>query len=69
MLLRTCFLAVPKEIEEAAIVDGASSQQIFTRVMLPIVSPGIVTVALIIGLLFVERVPDRDDLPAEEGSG
>jgi len=50
MLLRTYFLAVPKEIEEAAIVDGASSWQIFTRVMLPIVSPGIVTVALIIGL-------------------
>lgn len=50
MLLRTYFLAVPQEIEEAAIIDGASSWQIFTRVMLPIVSPGIVTVALIIGL-------------------
>lgn len=50
MLLRTYFLAVPREIEEAALIDGASSWQIFTRVMLPIVSPGIVTVALIIGL-------------------
>ncbi len=50
MLLRTYFLAVPKEIEEAAVIDGASSFQVFTRVMLPIVSPGIVTVALIIGL-------------------
>ena len=50
MLLHTYFQAVPREIEEAATVDGASSWQVFTRVMLPMVSPGIVTVALIIGL-------------------
>ncbi|WP_136620666.1 MULTISPECIES: carbohydrate ABC transporter permease [Mesorhizobium] len=50
MLLRTYFIAVPKELEEAAIVDGATSWQVFWRVMLPIVSPGILTVALIIGL-------------------
>lgn len=50
MLLRTYFLAVPKELEEAAIVDGATAWQVFYKVMLPIVSPGILTVALIIGL-------------------
>ena len=50
MLLRTYFLAVPKEIEEAARVDGATPWQVFSKVMLPIVSPGILTVALIIGL-------------------
>lgn len=50
MLLRTYFLAVPKELEEAALIDGASHWQVFARVMLPIVSPGILTVALIIGL-------------------
>ena len=50
MLLRTYFLAVPREIEEAALVDGANHWQVFTKVMLPIVSPGILTVALIIGL-------------------
>ncbi len=50
MLLRTYFLAVPKELEEAAVMDGASSWQVFTRVMLPIVWPGILTVALIVGL-------------------
>ena len=50
MLLRTYFLAVPRELEEAALVDGASHWQVFTMVMLPIVSPGILTVALIIGL-------------------
>jgi raffinose/stachyose/melibiose transport system permease protein len=50
MLLRTYFLAVPKEVEEAARVDGATPWQVFSKVMLPIVSPGILTVALIIGL-------------------
>ena len=50
MLLRTYFLAVPKELEEAALIDGATHWQVFWRVMLPIVSPGILTVALIIGL-------------------
>ena len=50
MLLRTYFLAVPKELEEAALIDGASHWQGFSRVFLPIVSPGILTVALIIGL-------------------
>ena len=49
-LLRTYFLAVPPELEEAATVDGASPWQVFTRISLPIVSPGILTVALIIGL-------------------
>ena len=50
MLLRTYFLAIPKELEEAALIDGATHWQVFTRVMLPMVSPGILTVALIIGL-------------------
>jgi raffinose/stachyose/melibiose transport system permease protein len=50
MLLRTYFIAVPKELEEAALIDGATPWQVFSKVMLPIVSPGILTVALIIGL-------------------
>lgn len=50
MLLRTYFIAIPKELEEAAELDGANAWQLFWRVMLPIVSPGLLTVALIIGL-------------------
>ena len=48
--MRTYFLAVPKVLEQAAIVDGATHWQVFFRVMLPIVWPGILTVALIVGL-------------------
>lgn len=49
-LMRTYFLKVPFELEEAARIDGASTFQVFTKVMVPIVSPGVVTVAVIIGL-------------------
>jgi len=49
-LLRTCYLAIPKELEEAAIIDGANRWQVFTKVLLPLVSPGILTVAIISGL-------------------
>ena len=49
-LLRTYFLAIPKELEEAATIDGASRWQVFSKVLLPIVSPGILTVAIISGL-------------------
>ena len=49
-LLRTYFLAIPSELEEAAVTDGATRWQVFSRVMLPIVSPGLITVAVITGL-------------------
>ena len=49
-LLRTYFLAIPSELEEAAVIDGATRWQVFSRVMLPIVSPGLITVAVITGL-------------------
>jgi ABC-type glycerol-3-phosphate transport system permease component len=38
---------VPYEIEEAAIIDGASLPQIFWRILLPVTAPGLVTMGLI----------------------
>jgi ABC-type glycerol-3-phosphate transport system permease component len=38
---------VPYEIEEAAIMDGASLLQIFWRILLPVTMPGLVTMGLI----------------------
>jgi raffinose/stachyose/melibiose transport system permease protein len=49
-LLRTYFLAIPKELEEAALIDGASRWQVFSCITLPLVTPGIITVALITGM-------------------
>jgi multiple sugar transport system permease protein len=45
-LMRNSFEGVPKELEEAALIDGGTSFQLFTRVALPLVFPGVVTIAL-----------------------
>jgi multiple sugar transport system permease protein len=45
-VLRNSFSAVPRELEEAAIVDGASSWQVLVRIFIPSTVPAIVTVAL-----------------------
>lgn len=45
-LLVGFFQTVPLEIEEAARVDGASKIGVFFQVVLPIVSPGLVAVAV-----------------------
>lgn len=45
-LMRNSFEGIPREMEEAAVVDGASSLFAFRRVFLPLVVPGMVTVAL-----------------------
>ena len=45
-LMRNAFEAVPRELEEAAVIDGCSTFVSFRRVFLPLVFPGIITVAL-----------------------
>jgi ABC-type glycerol-3-phosphate transport system permease component len=48
VLLGTFFLAVPRELEEAAEVDGASKIQIFFRVVIPVAMPAYASTAIII---------------------
>ena len=45
-LMRTFFLNVPRELEEAARIDGATNFQVFTRINLPLSKPIIVYTAL-----------------------
>ncbi|RWN18963.1 MAG: carbohydrate ABC transporter permease [Mesorhizobium sp.] len=45
-MMRNAFDAVPREIEEAARMDGASNLTMLLKVMLPLVWPGVVTIAL-----------------------
>lgn len=40
------FRAIPREIDEAAVMDGASVLQTFFRVILPLARPGLVAVSL-----------------------
>jgi len=49
-LLRTYIVSIPIELEEAARIDGASALQILMRIIFPLTSPGLLTVALIVSL-------------------
>jgi len=48
VLMGTFFLGIPRELEEAAEVDGASKVQTFFRVVMPISLPAYMSVAIII---------------------
>jgi multiple sugar transport system permease protein len=46
-LLRQFFLTIPREIEEAAIIDGANVIDVFWKVMLPLVKPALLAIAVL----------------------
>ena len=50
ILLRNAFEGVPSEIEEAAIVDGATEFQVLSKVFIPMSKSTIATVALFFGI-------------------
>lgn len=71
-ILRQFFMEVPREMEEAARIDGASNWQIFTRIMVPLAAPAIITVAVITALyswnnflwpLIVTNTPEAMPVP------
>lgn len=45
-IMRNSFEAVPRELEEAAVVDGGNSWQVLTRIYLPTVMPAVITATL-----------------------
>ena len=45
-MLRSFFASVPKEIEEAAVMDGAPPTVILRRIMIPLIAPGIASVGI-----------------------
>ena len=46
-LLRQFFLTIPKEYDEAALVDGASHFRIFVSIILPLSKPALATLAVL----------------------
>jgi ABC-type glycerol-3-phosphate transport system permease component len=46
-LLTQFFKAIPKDLEEAAFIDGASHMQIYSRVILPLARPALLTVFIL----------------------
>lgn len=47
VLLRPAFAAVPRDYSEAALIDGCSPFGVFARIIVPLVMPGIATVAVL----------------------
>lgn len=45
--LTAFFREMPWELEEAARIDGATKRQAFTKIMLPLAAPGVVTTAIL----------------------
>ncbi len=46
-VLTSFFQAMPKDLEEAAYVDGATAMETLYKVMLPLIAPGMVTTGLL----------------------
>ena len=49
-LLRAYVLSIPQDIDDAAFMDGANPREIFWHVILPLMRPGLITVAIIVFL-------------------
>jgi len=47
LIFRTFMSAIPRELDEAAIIDGASSWTLFFRVILPLLRPAVITVIVV----------------------
>jgi raffinose/stachyose/melibiose transport system permease protein len=47
LIFRTFVSAIPRELDEAAIMDGASATTLFLRVILPLLRPAIITVIVV----------------------
>src|SRR5918998_6125155 len=48
-ILTSFFRDIPRELEEAALVDGATYFQAFRKVVIPLAAPGLVTAGLLVG--------------------
>ncbi|MDR2973345.1 MAG: carbohydrate ABC transporter permease [Propionibacteriaceae bacterium] len=49
-LMRQAFIAIPKEFEEAARLDGANSWQLFWRILLPMTGPTLAALGVLTSL-------------------
>jgi multiple sugar transport system permease protein len=50
-LLQGFFAEIPQELEDAALIDGCSYWQLFQKIMLPLIAPGLVASAIFCLLL------------------
>ncbi|MCH4888978.1 carbohydrate ABC transporter permease [Acidaminobacter sp. JC074] len=49
-LLRQFFMGIPKELDEAAMIDGCNRFQIYYKIIMPLAKPGLVALAIVTSL-------------------
>ncbi len=47
LIFRTFMTAIPRELDEAAIIDGATPWQLFSKVIFPLLRPAVITVIVV----------------------
>ena len=47
LIFRTFMASIPRELDEAAIIDGATGPQLFRHVIFPLLRPAIITVIVV----------------------
>jgi multiple sugar transport system permease protein len=72
-ILASFFRDIPRELEEAALVDGATNFQAFRKVIVPLSAPGVVTAGLLVFIfawneflfaITLTSTPERRPVPA-----
>ena len=66
-LLRQFFMTIPKDLSEAARIDGCSEFRIFWQIILPLCKPALMVVALFQFVVYVERFHRPADLFDQSG--
>ena len=72
-IMASFFHDIPRELEEAALVDGATRLQAFRKVVIPLAAPGVVTAGLLVFIfawneflfaITLTSTPERRPVPA-----
>lgn len=72
-ILASFFRDIPSELEEAALVDGATRMQAFRKIVVPLAAPGVVTAGLLVFIfvwneflfaITLTSTPERRPVPA-----
>ena len=73
--LRGFLLGIPKDLEEAAMVDGSTRLGAFVRILLPLVAPGLVATSVFAFItswneyIFAQHPPPRPGEADDHASG
>jgi multiple sugar transport system permease protein len=47
-ILKEYFASIPRDLDDAALIDGCTRQQVFLRIVLPLMRPGLVVTGVVV---------------------